>query len=240
MVRGPEKTLSALDVVTGYGKKQVLNGVSIETACGEVVAVFGHNGSGKSTLLKAMFGMLPLRSGEISLENSPLRGATPRDLLRAGLAFVPQGNRVFANLSVLENLKLGNLMLGRREELDENVESALEIFPLLKRRVRQLAGTLSGGEKQMLAMANALAMRPRYLLLDEPCLGLAAPLAERALSCIRNIADQHNAGIVIVEQRIREALRIADRVYVIRRGEVSYSGHAESLANVDLLREVYL
>jgi len=219
-------------LATGYGKKQVLNGVSLDVAPGEIVALIGHNGAGKSTLLKTIFGLLPLWQGQVVLDGMLLNAHTPRELLRMGVAYVPQGNRVFTGLTVRENLEMGGVTVSDRTRLNEGIEQSLMQFPALRPRLRQRAGTLSGGEKQMLALANALVISPRLLLMDEPSLGLA-PLA---------VAEALDSGVtvLIVEQKVREALRIAGRVYVLRNGRVSFSGPAGALADDAKLREVYL
>lgn len=227
-------------LVTGYGKKQVLNGVSLGVAPGEIVALIGHNGAGKSTLLKAVFGMLPIWSGSVSLDGAPLNRPSPRELLRVGVAYVPQGNRVFGDLTVRENLEIAGGTLPVDVRLKDRIQHVFTLFPALTARLRQRAGTLSGGEKQMLALANALILSPRLLLLDEPSLGLAPPRVTDALQRIQQISRDSGAAILVVEQKVRQVLRIANRVCVLRNGEVSYSGTAESLHDEAKLREVYL
>ncbi len=238
-----ERNAKLLDVdalVTGYGKKQVVNGVGVDVGQGEIVALIGHNGAGKSTLLKAIFGLLPVWKGSVFLDGKQLESPTPRELLRSGVAFVPQGNRVFTDLSVRENLEMGGVTVRDKCELNEGIERVFTLFPALKPRLRQRAGTLSGGEKQMLSLANALVLKPRVLLLDEPSLGLAPPLVSEALARIREIAEDKRVAVLIVEQKVREVLRIAQRVYVLRSGLVSYSGLSESLTDEATLREAYL
>ena len=232
--------LGVVELVTGYEKKQVVNGVSLEVSRGEVVAVIGHNGAGKSTLLKAVFGLLPVWNGQVVLDGQVLRSQTPRELLRAGVAYVPQGNRVFSDLTVRENLEMGGVTLTNKKLLNERIERVFTLFPALEPRLKRRAGTLSGGEKQMLALANALVLSPRLLLLDEPSLGLAPPLVTEALARIRQISNDSGAACLIVEQKVREVLKIAHRVYVLRNGLVSYSGPTDALKDDARLREVYL
>jgi ABC-type branched-subunit amino acid transport system ATPase component len=232
--------LSIDSVVTGYGKKQVVNGVSIEVAPGEIVALIGHNGAGKSTLLKALFGLLPVWKGEVAFNGNDLKAAKPRELLRAGIAYVPQGNRVFTDLSVRENLEMGGVTLPNKTQLEEGMERVFTLFPALRGQLQQRAGTLSGGEKQMLALANALILSPRLLLLDEPSLGLAPALVREALAHIQQINRDSGVTVLIVEQKVREVLKIAHRVYVLRNGLVSFSGSTELLKDDVKLREVYL
>jgi branched-chain amino acid transport system ATP-binding protein len=226
-------------LVTGYGKKQVLNGVSLEVACGEIVALVGHNGAGKSTLLKAVFGLLTIWQGGVSLDGEVLNSPNPRKLLHAGVSYVPQGNRVFTDLTVRENLEIAGITLPNKARLKEGVERALELFPALSPRLRQRAGTLSGGEKQMLALANALVVSPRLLLADEPSLGLAPQLVSGALHHIQELNRNQRVTILIVEQKVREVLKIAQRVYVLRNGQITYGGPTETLDDAKL-RDVYL
>ncbi len=227
-------------LVTGYGHKEVLRGVDLHIGAGEVVALIGHNGAGKSTLLKAVFGMLPVWQGTISLFGNVWKSWTPRQAICLGAAYVPQGNRVFSDLSVRENLEMGGVTLRNKRQLEQGLERALTQFPALKTRLRQRAGTLSGGEKQMLALANALIVSPRLLLLDEPSLGLAPQLVAETLRRIQGIARTNGTAVLIVEQKVREVLKIADRVYVFRNGRVSFNGSAKVLKDDAKLKEVYL
>lgn len=227
-------------LVTGYGRKQVIDGVTLDVEAGEIVALIGHNGAGKSTLLKAVFGMLPIWSGGISLAGSKVSAPTPRGLLCSGVVYVPQGNRVFTDLTVHENLEMGGMMLQERGHLQDRIERVFTLFPALKPRLRQRAGTLSGGEKQMLALAAGLVLTPRLLLLDEPSLGLAPRLVTESLQRIQQISRDSGAAVLIVEQKVREVLKIARRVYVLRNGKVSFSGPTAALMDEARLREVYL
>jgi branched-chain amino acid transport system ATP-binding protein len=227
-------------LVTGYGKKQVLNGVSLEMGRGEIVALIGHNGAGKSTLLKAVFGLIPIWSGQVFYDGAAVVTPKPRDLLLAGIAYVPQGNRVFTDLTVRENLEMGGITLPTKQAVNEGMERVYTLFPTLKERLKQRAGTLSGGEKQMLALGNALILAPKFLLLDEPSLGLAPPLISQALGRIQQISKDTGMTVVIVEQKVREVLKIARRVYVLRMGQISFAGPADALGDDAKLREVYL
>lgn len=234
-----EKLLLEVDeLVAGYGKKQVLNGVSINVASGEIVALIGHNGSGKSTLLKTIFSLLPAWKGQVYYDGDPLRDSSPANLLRSGVAYVPQGNRVLTDLTVRENLEMGGITLPNEETLREGIERALSLFPALRQRLQQRAGILSGGEKQMLALANALILCPRLLLLDEPSLGLAPTLVNKAFRRIEEISREKRVAILIVEQKVREVLKIAHRVYVLRNGLISFAGSAERL-DESTIRTVY-
>ncbi len=227
-------------LITGYGKKQVVNGVSLSVARGEVVALIGHNGAGKSTLLKAIFGLIPVWKGRVFLDGKLVEKATPRGLLRQGVSDVPQGHREFTDLTVHENLEMGGITLPGKQQLKEGMERVFTLFPALKEKLKQRAGTLSGGEKQMLALGNALILSPKLLLLDEPSLGLAPPLVTEALGRIQQISRDQGVTVLIVEQKVREVLKTAHRVYVLRTGRVSFSGSAEELKDEAKLKEVYL
>ena len=232
--------LTVRSLVSGYGHKQVLGGVDIEVEVGEVVAVIGHNGAGKSTLLKAIFGMIPVWSGRVFHNGNQIANPVPRDWLNRGVAYVPQGNRVFGDLSVRENLDIAATTIRGTPARLEAIARALSQFPLLRGRLRQRAGNLSGGEKQMLALACAWALSPRLLLLDEPSLGLTPPLVAETLSHLQAIAKGNGTSVLIVEQKVREVLTIADRVCVLRNGTGSYWGPARALWDPDNLREAYL
>ncbi len=232
--------LSVADLVTGYGKKQVVNGVSLSVAPGEIVSLIGHNGAGKTTLLKAIFGLIPIWQGQVFLDGQPVAKPKPREWLRAGVAYLPQGNRVFTDLTVAENLEMGGITLPNKQRVKEGMERVFTLFPVLKDRLKQRAGTLSGGEKQMLALGNALILWPRLLLLDEPSLGLAPPLISEALGRVKEISRGNGVTVFIVEQKVREVLKIAERVVVLRTGRVSFEGPAEMLKDEVKLKEVYL
>jgi len=202
--------------------------------------MIGHNGAGKSTLLKAIFGMLPIWQGRLRLDGKEIPRPVPRALLVNGVAYVPQGNRVFTDLTVRENLEMGGVTIPNKSRLRTSVDRVLSLFPALQSRLRQRAGTLSGGEKQMVALAMGLMTSPRLLLLDEPSLGLAPPLVALAMSHIQRVNRDSHVSVLIVEQKVREVLKIAHRVYVLRNGEVSFTGPSASLRDEARLREVFL
>jgi branched-chain amino acid transport system ATP-binding protein len=227
------------NLVTGYGRKQVLNGVSLTVGEAEIVAVIGHNGAGKSTLLKAILQAVPVWSGRISFNGRPLT-ATPRhDLVRSGIVYVAQGHRVFGTLTVRENLEIAGTTADRAS-WKSRVDAVLDLFPSLSSKLRRRASTLSGGEMQMLALANALIPEPRLLLMDEPSLGLAPPLVSTTLDFVQKICRQSRISALIVEQKVREVLKIADSVCVLRSGEVSYFGPATVLDDRERLRDAFL
>ena len=213
---------------TGYGKLQVLFDVSMEIGRGEIVAIIGPNGSGKSTVLKAACGLLSAWKGDIVLDGASITDSTPARNVSRGLTFCPQGNRVFGELSVKENLEIGGFRLPKKK-LRPRTEEVLAIFPSLTHRLRQQAGTLSGGEQQMLALARALMPQPKFLLLDEPSLGLAPGLLDDVFQLISRIAAEQNVSILIVEQKVRKVLDLSNRVYSLKLGKISYEGPSEKL-----------
>lgn len=207
----------------------------------QIVALIGHNGAGKSTLLKAVFGLLPVWSGEVQYDSTPLHKQTPRQLLKHGMVYIPQGNRVFGDLTIRENLEVGGVTLPTKQARMEGIERALTFFPALRDKLKQRAGTLSGGEKQMVALANALVLSPKMLLLDEPSLGLSPSLITDALARIQQLNRENGVSILIVEQKVREVLAICHRVCVLKVGKVTYDGPPDELrTNRDRLREVFL
>jgi branched-chain amino acid transport system ATP-binding protein len=208
---------------------------------GELLAVLGHNGAGKSTLLKAVAGTLPIREGRLTVGGEDLTHSTVGRRLAAGVVYLPQGNPVFSQLSVSENLALRVPAGASRRELGMAVERAVEAFPQLAGRRRQIAGSLSGGEKQMLSLAGALLSRPRFLLLDEPCLGLSPSLVTSALDRFKQLVSESGVGIILVEQKIREVLRVCGRVIVMRQGAVVLDGANDGIVGDEArLRELCL
>lgn len=232
--------LEVMDIETGYGKKQVLFGLSLEVRDGEIVALIGPNGAGKSTLLKAVCGLIPVWVGEVRFEGALLNGLTPAQNVRRGITFAPQGNRVFDELTVIENLQIGGYQLPRRE-LRERIEQVLTMFPVLRERARQNAGKLSGGEQQMLALARALMPKPKLLMLDEPSLGLQPNLVKAVFEKVSEMKREANVTILIVEQKVREILDVCDRVYSLKLGKVAFAGKPEELeGDHDKLRNLFL
>ena len=219
-------------VDTGYGKKQVLFGLSLSVRDGEIVAIIGPNGAGKSTVLKAIFGLLPAWRGEVLFQGALLRYASPAENASRGLTFAPQGHRVFPSLSVMENIEAGGYHLPKQAARRRAAE-VLDLFPVLRDRIRQSAGRLSGGEQQMLALARALVSQPRLLMLDEPSLGLSPSLVGTVFEKIIEISRESGVSILIVEQRVREVLDVCDRVYSLKLGEVAFEGVPEDLKRDD-------
>ena len=190
--------------------------------------------------LLSVFGLIPIWQRQVSFNGEVVQSPKPRELLRRGIAYVPQGNRVFTDLIVEENLEMDGITLSSKQQFRDRIERVFTLFPTLKPRLKQRAGTLSGGEKQMLALGNALILSPKLLLLDEPSLGLAPPLVSEALARIQHISRDSGVTVLIVEQKLRDVLKIARRVYVLRNGRVSFTGPAEALKDDAKLKEVYL
>jgi branched-chain amino acid transport system ATP-binding protein len=231
--------LEVANIHTYYGNIHALRGVSLAVGQGEIVTLIGANGAGKTTTLNTISGLLRPRQGHIRLQDEDLLGVRPHHIVAKGVVQVPEGRRVFARLSVLENLELGAFTCRDDQRTAANLERAFTLFPKLYERRQQLAGTLSGGEQQMLAIGRALMANPRVLLLDEPSMGLAPVLVE---SIFETIVQLHTAGttILLVEQNARMALQIADRGYVLQSGEVVLSDSAAQLRTNELVRKAYL
>ena len=229
-------TLAVRGLRAGYGGIRVLDGIDLDAPPGEITVVVGPNGAGKTTLLRALSGLLP-REGEARLDGESLP-ESPAAIVSRGLAQVPEGRQLFPQMTVLENLELGAWLLPARERAGQLCR-ALEFFPRLAERRAQLAGTMSGGEQQMLAVGRALMGRPRLLMLDEPSLGLAPKMVDELLSIVQRIRDD-GVTVLLVEQNVAKALAIADGAYVIERGAVAMQGRAAALLRSERLREIYL
>lgn len=231
--------LVAKGIVAGYGAVEILHGVSVEAGDGQVTCVFGPNGCGKSTLLGAIAGIVDVFEGEVLLDGRDLTGRPAHEVLQNGLALMPQGGGVFPQLSVRENLRVGGHTLSDRRALEARIGELVDEFPRLGERMSVMAGNLSGGEQMMLAIARALIVRPRFILFDEPSAGLSPKLAAEALERVAGLAER-GVGVLMVEQNIREALRVADRIYVLVGGENRYEGRPEDIADGRQLMEIYL
>jgi len=227
------------DVDTYYGPSQVLHGVSLQINQGEIVCLLGANAAGKSTTMKTIFGLVPPRRGTVVFEGKRLDGRTPDQVIKEGLALVPEGRRVFSRMSVRENLEMGAFMQNDKAANAEAIERIFALFPRLKERATQLAGTLSGGEQQMLAMGRALMARPRLICMDEPSMGLSPILVQTVFDTIQAIRKQ-GVTVFVVEQNAFMALNIADRGYVLQQGRVVLADTAKNLLTNDLVRSAYL
>ncbi|MDB5818981.1 MAG: transporter related [Rhizobacter sp.] len=222
----------------GYGRVEVLRGVDLQVQAGEMVALLGSNGAGKSTLNNVVCALYANWGGRVLFDGADLSQAHYRDVVKAGLIQVPEGRKVFPNLSVLENLELGSFTRAR-ERREANLDKVFGIFPRLKERLPQLAGTMSGGEQQMLAIGRGLMAEPRLLILDEPSLGLSPLLVEEMFALIRKLRED-GLAILLVEQNVGQSLEIADRAYVLENGAVRFSGLPADLLGSDELRRAYL
>ena len=233
------------NVDAGYGAVRVLHGVSIEVREGETVALLGTNGNGKSTLIKCIMGMVAPTAGEIVLETEgrriDLTRASTEEIVSLGIALVPEGRRLFPKLTVEENLLLGAYRPQARAEIAANLELSFEAFPVLAQRRRQLAGSMSGGEQQMLAVARALMSSPRILLVDEPSVGLAPILVSRVIAKIKELKEQRQLTVLMAEQNFNQATKVADRGYIIVHGKIEFEGrNTRELRENDLVKQYYL
>ena len=231
--------LSIQDLHAAYGNILALQGISVEVHAGEIVTLIGANGAGKSTLLRAISGIVPIRSGRITFDSSDLGSIPAHRIVELGVAHVPEGRGLFANLTVLENLKLATWSRKDRKNLRQEFDRVFAIFPRLAERQQQLAGTLSGGEQQMLAVARALMTRGRLMLLDEPSMGLAPILVREIFQTLREI-NAAGTTILLVEQNARQALKLAKRGYVLETGRLTVAGSAEELMNNPGVKAAYL
>jgi branched-chain amino acid transport system ATP-binding protein len=230
--------LEVADLHAGYGAFQVLQGISLTVAAGEIVAVLGANGVGKTTLNRALSGLIPIRSGRVSFDGADITGHESSRIVASGLIHVPEGRKIFADLSVRDNLLLGAYRRGQATRT-RNLARVLDIFPRLGERLGQRAGTMSGGEQQMLAIGRALMSEPRLLILDEPSLGLSPLLTEQLFALIATLHRQ-GLAILLVEQNVVQSLAIAGRAYVLEHGRVAMSGPAEALSADPRLKSAYL
>ncbi len=227
-------------IESGYGKKTVLQGVTLRVHEGEVVTMLGHNGAGKSTTLKTILGLLPARAGQVRFAGEPWANGNPLENVRRGMALVPQGRGVFPDLTVIENLMLGAYTQRDAQSNATRLREVIELFPMLDERRAQRAGTLSGGQQQMVAVGMALMPRPRLMMMDEPSIGLAPVLVQRVLETARQINQRFGTAIILVEQNIKTALGVANRAYVMKSGRVVLEKPAaELLAAQDSWWELY-
>jgi branched-chain amino acid transport system ATP-binding protein len=234
--------MALLDVVglcAGYGDVPVLRGIDLSIAAGSITALIGANGAGKTTLLRTISGIIPAEVGTIHYDGQDIVGMPPQDIVRAGLVQVPEGRRLFSDMTVLENLLVGSSSPAARPKRDENLAVVLELFPKVRDRRAQLAGTLSGGEQQMVAIARALMASPRLLLLDETSLGLAPIVVDEIFVAVRRLAAQ-GLTILVVEQNTALALEVADHGYVLEQGRFAIQGAASSLAADPRVKQAYL
>ncbi len=236
----PSPILELKDVHTSYGNIDALKGISLKVMPGEIVTIIGANGAGKSTALMSICGVTPLKKGEIFYNGQPIQGKPADTLPQMGLCQVPEGRRIFPRLSVEDNLELGAFFRKGQADIDADMKHVFDLFPVLMERRRQLGGTLSGGEQQMLAIGRALMSRPKLLLLDEPSLGLAPLIVQRIFDIVRDINAKENTTILLVEQNANLALQIAQRGYVLETGKIVMEDAAANLLDNPEIRKAYL
>ncbi|MDP1693083.1 MAG: ABC transporter ATP-binding protein [Burkholderiaceae bacterium] len=231
--------LKVTGLKVAYGGIQAVKGVSFEVQQGELVSLIGANGAGKTTTLKAVTGIQPVAAGEIEFMGKSIRGQGAWELVKQGLVMVPEGRGVFARMTITENLQMGAFVRNDKAEIDADIDKVFALFPRLKERAKQLAGTMSGGEQQMLAMGRALMARPKVLLMDEPSMGLSPILVDKIFEVVADI-HQRGTTILLVEQNASRALALADRGYVMESGEITMSGEAKGLLADPRVRAAYL
>jgi branched-chain amino acid transport system ATP-binding protein len=231
--------LKLINVNTYYGPSHVLQDVSLEVEQGEIVCLLGANAAGKTTTMKTIFGLVRPRSGSVLFNEQPIERKLTGDIVASGLALVPEARRIFSRMTVLENLEMGAYSRKSRTEVKEDIDHVCEIFPRVKERLKQVAGTMSGGEQQMLAMGRALMSRPRMICMDEPSMGLSPILVETVFNTVQRIR-QEGVTIFLVEQNASMALGLADRGYVLQTGRIVLSDTAKNLLTNDLVRQAYL
>ena len=231
--------LKVTDLTVNYGMIQAVKGISFEVKEGEIVALIGANGAGKTTTLQTVTGMIPSRTGTIEFAGTDITKVPAHRIVSIGLAHVPEGRRVFAQLTVLENLKMGAYTRKDKDGIDETLKEIYKRFPRLEERKSQLAGTLSGGEQQMLAMGRALMSRPKMIVMDEPSMGLSPLYVAEIFKIIQDI-NASGTTVLLVEQNAKKALSIADQAYVLETGNIVLSGKASDLMNDDSVKKAYL
>jgi branched-chain amino acid transport system ATP-binding protein len=227
------------NVSAGYGELQILYDVSLNVQLGEIVALVGANGAGKSTLINTITGMLPISSGQILFDDIPMRNVKAHTVIRHGISLVPEGRRLFPYMTVLENLEVGAYIEKNGNVINENLQWVFSIFPKLKERRKQLAGTFSGGEQQMLTIGRALMTRPKFLILDEPSLGLAPMIVNEVFDVIQLLLKE-GVTILLVEQNVRRCLEIANRAYVLEHGRIVMGGKSKELLEDEKVKKAYL
>ncbi len=232
--------LEVNDIHTYYGQIHALKGISIEVKQGEVIALIGSNGAGKTTTLRTISGMMKPRTGQVKLEGKIISQMAPHTLTTMGMSHVPEGRRIFGQMTIKENLELGAYSVNDRKAIQSRMDEGFSLFPRLAERKNQLGGTLSGGEQQMLAMARALMTNPKLLLLDEPSMGLSPLFVETIFDIIVKLNKERNTTILLVEQNALMALSVAHRAYVMQTGVIRSTGNAADMAKDDSIREAYL
>lgn len=233
-------SLDVRDLYSGYGEATVLEGVSLQADAGEIIAVVGANGAGKTTLLNTIAGVVPLKSGSISLGSTAISSVPAHKLPSMGLALVPEGGRLFPFMTVRENLEVGGFCKRGSPEFSRGLDEVVELFPILGERQNQLAGSLSGGERQMCAIARAVMSQPQLIMLDEPSVGLSPKMVHAVFELVRTLAARKGLTVVLVEQNVAEALEVSDRAYVLDHGRIVQSAPSSELAGDPAIQAAYM
>lgn len=241
-VKPPDETalFRVRDLVAGYGSIMIVHDVNIDIHEGEIVCVIGPNGAGKSTVFKAVYGFISPRSGHVHFGNDDITGMSPGDVLRQGITYVPQGRSTFPEMTVEENLKLGMFIVNDRRRIDRAMERVLEMFPRLRERRKQLAGTMSGGEQRMLEIGRALMLDPKILMLDEPSAGLAPLITKQVFTNVQRLNQDYGLTVFMIEQNARQGLAISHRGYVLELGRNRFEGTGEALLDSAQVQRMYL
>lgn len=233
-----ERLLQLEDVHVQYGGVRALNGANISLNEGEIVAMMGPNGAGKSTILKVIFGLAPIHEGRVFWHEDEFM-PIPHEVVERGIAFVPQGRRVFSSLTVRENLEIGGYTVKNKQIIDERIQDLLQLFPMLKEKLHERSGSLSGGQQQQLAIARGLMTDPKVLLLDEPSLGLAPKIVKEVFAIVKDINEKRKTAIVVVEHNLKSLLEIAHRGYILDKGKVVAEGSPRELVSSGMLERVF-
>jgi branched-chain amino acid transport system ATP-binding protein len=227
------------NLVTGYGKQEIVHDITISARPGQITCIFGPNGSGKSTVIKAIAGLLPAWSGRIAIGNTELSGLPVHAMVRQGIVMMPQGGGVFPRFTVMENLRMGGYALTNKQAIEDRIESLIADYPNLQRRRNTAAGSLSGGEQMMVAIARALVTDPEFVMLDEPSAGLSPALVHETMERVKSLKER-GVGVIMVEQNIREALPVADSVYIFAGGKRKFAGTQKDIKDDDHLMSIYM
>lgn len=229
--------LKIINLNSGYGESEILHGIDLEINSSEIVALIGPNGAGKSTILKSVFGLAVIFSGKIVLKDKDITKIKTHELIELGIGYIPQGRQIFSNMTVLENLQMGAFIIKSRDAVERNVNDIFQKFPIFKEKQNELAGNLSGGQQQLLAIARALMQKPQILLLDEPSLGLAPKVVKEIFEKIIEIKNE-GVAVLIVEQNAKQAVGIADRAYILENGKIVMQVNKDILKN-EKIRDIY-
>ncbi len=232
--------LKVENISAAYGDVEILHGLSLEVGKNEIVTLLGSNGTGKTTTIKCIFNLLPITSGSIVFDGARLDKRKPHEFTSMGIALVPEGRKLFPDMSVKDNLMMGAFSMRDKKQIEENLTWVMDMFPRLKERAKQHAGTMSGGEQQMCAIARSLIIRPKFIVFDEPSLGLAPIIVDQIFETIKTIISEYDATVLLIEQNANVALEVSDRGYVLENGIIKVSGTAQELLASEEIQKAYL